>query len=193
MNINEDYLIIETKIDSLNYSIFKKTNKITIIKSILYHLDNNIKHILPIEHFNTNIDSKLISQLHKLPSLVYIKENKYYQNIFPNIRIWTLSTYYIHFNRIINQLFNLYNKSTPIKIGSNIYQHYNNIELPYTNERLGSIYIFYTDSEYYKNLEFYQNLTHRLKLYFNISLGKQYICIKCLSSFGSKLQNKLQI
>ena len=187
MNINESKTIIETKTNMLNYYILKKSNKIPIIKSILYHLDNNIKNVLPIEHFNTNIDNKLILQLHKLPSLIQIKENRFYQTILPHIKVWTLSTYYIHFNRIINKLFNLYNKSTPVLIWTNIYQLYNNIELPYTNERIGSIYIFYQDSDYYQNIDFYQNLTNQLKLYFNITIGRQYMCLKSLTKFTSNI------
>lgn len=191
MNTIQSQQMIQSKLQSLNYTIFNKSMEIPIIKSILYHLDTNIKHILPIQHFNTTIDDKLLLQLDKLPGLIELKENRYYQTIFPNIRIYTLSTFHIQFNRIINCLFNLYNKSTPIKIWTNIYQHYNNIELPYTKERLGSIYIFYTDSDYYQNIEFYQKLINQLKLYFQIYIGKQYICIKYLNSFGSKLQKNI--
>lgn len=191
MNTMVEYQqIIKSKLETLNYTIFNKSIEIPIIKSILYHLDNNITHIVPIEHFNTNIDEKLILQLDKLPSLIEIKENRYYQTIFPNIRVWTLSIYYRFFNTIITRLFNLYNRTIPIKIWSNIYHHYNNIEIPDTNQRFGSIYIFYTDSDYYQNIEFYQKLINQLKLYFHISIGKQYICLTSLTNYSSKIINK---
>ena len=190
MNKIQSQQMIQSKLQSLNYTIFNKSMEIPIIKCILYHLDTNIKHILPIQHFNTTIDDKLLSQLDKLPSLIEIKENRYYQTIFPNIRVWTLSIYYRFFNNIITRLFHLYHRTIPIKIWCNIYQHYNSIELPYTNQRLGSIYIFYNDSDYYQNIEFYQKLIQQLKLYFHISIGKQYICITSLNNFSSKIVNK---
>ena len=182
--------MIQSKLQSLNYTIFNKSIEIPIIKSILYHLDTNITHILPIQHFNTTIDDKLLLQLDRLPSLIEIKENRYYQTIFPNIRVWTLSIYYRFFNNIITRLFHLYHRAIPIKIWCNIYQHYNSMEVPYTNQRLGSIYIFYNDSDYYQNIEFYQKLIQQLKLYFHISIGKQYICITSLNNFSSKIVNK---
>lgn len=168
------------------YNNINKQIRIKVIKSILYHSNIFNNKILPIDHFTNDIDDNLINQLNKskLPDLIELKNNTYHQSIYPDIQIWTLSWNYIFLMRIVRRLYNLYNKSQPLKIWTNLFKQLGKIQVFDTDTKIGSIYIFITDSDYYNNLEFYKQLKNQLKRNFIITEGRLYLCIKSINQFS---------
>lgn len=177
---------IDEIINSKGYHLFENRLQISIIKSILYHstiFNNTIKSMY---HFNNSINDKLLLDIYNLPSFIELKHNRY-NPLYP-AKLFTLSHYAYYFNHIINLLMAKYNKLRPITIWTNNYiEMGSTIQFTDITQNIGAIYIFYNDSEYYTNYDFYQELQLYLKKYFIISINKQYFGIIKTNKFTNKI------